>query len=121
ECLSERSSKIKPRNVNLIEVFTDDEEKEETSEVYARERSRPYPTDRKNTRIRQRKMTRTSELNKEMNLRIHVINPIEIEVESTPKQKPVKRARNPSRIDNLAPYNIADDILLKQSFAILGQ
>ncbi|CAG8607079.1 7178_t:CDS:1, partial [Funneliformis mosseae] len=41
--------------------------------------------------------------------------------ESTPKQKPVKRARNPFRIDNLAPYNIADDILSKQSSAILKQ
>ncbi|CAG8713438.1 6513_t:CDS:2, partial [Funneliformis mosseae] len=100
ECLSERSSKTKPRNVNLIEVFTDDEEEEETSE---------------------REMTRTSELNKEMNLRTRVINPIEIEVESTPKQKPAKRARNPSRIDNLASYNIADDILSKQFFVTLGQ
>ncbi|CAG8695061.1 11858_t:CDS:1, partial [Funneliformis mosseae] len=41
--------------------------------------------------------------------------------ESTLKQKLVKRARNPSRIDNLAPYNIADDILSKQSSATLGQ
>ncbi|CAG8754457.1 4043_t:CDS:1, partial [Funneliformis mosseae] len=121
ECLSERSSKTKPRNVNLIEVFTDDEEEEETSEVYAGERSRPYTTDRKNARTRQREMTRTSELNKEMNLKTRVINPIEMEVEPTPKQKPVKKTRNPSRIDNLAPYNIADDILSKQSSATLRQ
>ncbi|CAG8674602.1 12276_t:CDS:1, partial [Funneliformis mosseae] len=92
ECLSERSSKTKPRNVNLIEVFTDDEEEEETSKVYAGERSRSYTTDKKNIRIRQREMTRTSESNKEMNLRTCVINPIEMEVESTPKQKSVKRA-----------------------------
>ncbi|CAG8500329.1 4393_t:CDS:2 [Funneliformis mosseae] len=71
-------------------------------------------------RIRQREMTRTSESNKEMNLRTRVINPTEMEVKSTPKQKPVKRAQNPSRIDNLTPYNIADDILSKQSFATLG-
>ncbi|CAG8711214.1 3376_t:CDS:1, partial [Funneliformis mosseae] len=120
ECLSERSSKTKLRNVNLIEIFTDDEEEEETSKVYAEKRSQPYTTDRKNARTRQRKMTRTSELNKEINLRTHIINPIEMKVESTPKQKPVKRARNPSRIDNLAPYNIADDILSKQSSATLG-
>ncbi|CAG8711576.1 4588_t:CDS:1, partial [Funneliformis mosseae] len=44
-----------------------------------------------------------------------------MEVESTPKQKPTKRAQNPSRIDNLAPYNIADDILSKQSSATLEQ
>ncbi|CAG8731172.1 4116_t:CDS:1, partial [Funneliformis mosseae] len=85
ECLSERSSKTKPRNVNLIEVFTDDEEEEEISEVYAGEKSRPYTTDRKNVRIRQREMTKTSKSNKEMNLRTRVINPIEMEVESTPK------------------------------------
>ncbi|CAG8713023.1 15853_t:CDS:2, partial [Funneliformis mosseae] len=86
----------KPRNVNLIEVFTDDEEEEEeeTSEVYS---------------------------NKEMNLRTRIINSTEIEIEFTPKQKSVKRARNPSRIDNFAPYNIADDILSKQSSATLGQ
>ncbi|CAG8710602.1 5866_t:CDS:1, partial [Funneliformis mosseae] len=66
-------------------------------------------------------MTRTSKSNKEMNLRTRVINPTEMEVESTPKQKPVKRIRNPSRIDNLAPYNIADDILSKQFSATLGQ
>src|SRR5688572_3721708 len=66
-------------------------------------------------------MIRTSESNKEMNLRTRTINPVEMEVESTPKQKPVKRARNPSRIDNLASYNIADDILSKQSSATLGQ
>ncbi|CAG8730370.1 7690_t:CDS:1, partial [Funneliformis mosseae] len=66
-------------------------------------------------------ITRTSESNKEMNLRTRVINLIEMEVESTPKQKPVKRAQNPSRIDNLALYNIADDILLKQSSATLEQ
>ncbi|CAG8722444.1 8459_t:CDS:1, partial [Funneliformis mosseae] len=56
-----------------------------------------------------------------MNLRTRVINPTEMEVESTPKQKPTKRTRNPSRIDNLAPYNIANDILSKQSSATLGQ
>ncbi|CAG8713748.1 2386_t:CDS:1, partial [Funneliformis mosseae] len=66
-------------------------------------------------------MTKTSESNKEMNLRTYVINPIEMEVESTPKQKPVKRAQNPFRIDNLAPYNIADDILSKQSSVTLRQ
>ncbi|CAG8618167.1 3793_t:CDS:2, partial [Funneliformis mosseae] len=87
--------------------FTDDEEEEEISEVYAGERSRLYTTDRKNS-------------NKEMNLRTHIINPIEMEIEFTPKQKPVKRTRNPFRIDNLAPYNIADDILSKQSSVTLG-
>ncbi|CAG8753653.1 9547_t:CDS:1, partial [Funneliformis mosseae] len=56
-----------------------------------------------------------------MNLRTRVINLTEMEVESTPKQKLTKRTRNPSRIDNLAPYNIADDILSKQSSATLGQ
>ncbi|CAG8712329.1 13528_t:CDS:1, partial [Funneliformis mosseae] len=111
----------KSRNVNLIEVFTDDEEEEETSEVYAGERSRPYTTNRKNARIQQREMTRTSESNKEINLKTRVINPTEMEVESTPKQKPVKRAQNPSRIDNLALYNIADNILSKQSSATLRQ
>ncbi|CAG8706891.1 928_t:CDS:2 [Funneliformis mosseae] len=83
---------MKPRNVNLIKVFTDDEEEEETSES-----------------------------NKEKNLRTHIINPIEMEVEFTPKQKSVKRTRNPSRIDNLVPYNIADNILSKQSSTTLRQ
>ncbi|CAG8664772.1 9361_t:CDS:2 [Funneliformis mosseae] len=65
-------------------------------------------------------MTRTSKLNKEVNLRTHIINPTRMEVESTPKQKSVKRAQNLSIVDNLTLYNIADDILSKQSSATLG-
>ncbi|CAG8701589.1 16374_t:CDS:1, partial [Funneliformis mosseae] len=50
-----------------------------------------------------------------------VINSTKKEVKPTTKQNQLKKVRNPSRIDNLVPYNIADDILSKQSFATLGQ
>src|SRR3954453_8888742 len=117
----------------MVEVYSDldSEDEEETyEEVYATPKVRvtPYTTDRREARERSRK---ASESQQEMRLRsrnvsrqMPIFTPTDTEEgTSTPKVKKVRRKipRTPSAVDQLASYNVAEDILNLPSSAKLGQ
>ncbi|CAG8749018.1 264_t:CDS:1, partial [Funneliformis mosseae] len=123
----------KRKDANMIEVYSDlnsENEEENYKEVYATPRIRITPNTT-NRREAKERIKKTSESQQEMRLKNrNITKPIplttlmdfeERTLTSNVKKPRRKIPRTPSAIDQLASYNVVEDILNLPSSAKLGQ
>ncbi|RIA94317.1 hypothetical protein C1645_818239, partial [Glomus cerebriforme] len=118
ECLAEIPLQISQNtNQNINYIHVEDLEQPVEQEAYVvGTRSRPKTT----TTLSERTQTMQSESQKEHFLRQNANRNMDVSMKNATPPKP-KTKRGPSVIEQLPPYNIADDILTQKANVTLGQ
>ena len=142
QCLSEKKKTYKNQNVNMIEMESEPEEVSDTKyepvyeayegsdeeEVFITTRSGktyPYIINRKEQKEKQKAVNKRSESQKEIRILKPKIKQYDkMQIDDVPKLKQVakpKMKRQPSVIDQVAPYDISQDILNMQASGTIAQ